>query len=476
LKILVVDDAQLSREAITLNLIEWGYRAEAHANPFTALEALVEGHWDLVLTDLRMPSMDGLQFLKEIKAQSPETAVIIMTAYATVESAVEAIRNGALDYLLKPFHMEQLRVHIEPLRNLLEARQELTSLRRTLGATATKFNMVGDSQEMRNVFKQIAQFADRPANVLITGETGTGKEMVARALHEGSCRKNGLFVPVACGAIPRELAESEFFGHEAGAFTGALKRRQGQLELADGGTLFIDDIDDLPLEIQPKLLRAIQEREYQRVGGERLLKSDLRIIASTKKDLNELVQNERFRQDLLYRIQVLTIDLPPLRKRSGDVPLLARHFMEVKCREWNVSRKVISEEAEQKLIKHKWPGNVRELRHAIEYALAVADGPIVQADDFQLRSAAGMPQDDRIFSLNPGERKELNLRELTQTLEKEAILWALKKSHGDQTRAAECLNMPRTTFIYRLQQMGLIQTTQKKRPRNSATERILFKS
>jgi DNA-binding NtrC family response regulator len=387
LNILVVDDASLSREAIASFLNELGHRAEAHANAFTALESLENGCWELVLTDLRMPSMDGLQFLKEIKARSPDTAVIIMTAYGTVETAVEAIRAGAMDYVVKPFHTEQLRLHIERLNELLRARQELAALRKTVGASYA--GLVGNSPEMQKIHQLIGQFANRPANVLITGETGTGKEMVARALHAQSSRKDGPFIPIACAAVPRDLAESELFGHEAGAFTGAVKRRHGHVEQAHGGTLFLDDVDDLPLDIQPKLLRAIQEREFQRVGGERLLKTDLRVISSSKKDLEALSHEGRFRQDLLYRLQVLALYVPPLRERKGDILVLARHFLDFGAQETGEVPKVLSEEAQQKLVSHSWPGNVRELRHAIEYATAVSTGPVIQAEDLQLRLIPG---------------------------------------------------------------------------------------
>lgn len=458
LNILVVDDAQLSREAIAGFLNESGHRAEPHANAFSALEALDNGRWDLVLTDLRMPSMDGLQFMKEIRTRSPETAVIIMTAYGTVETAVRAIREGALDYVMKPFHTEQLRLHVDRLQELLKTRRELDLLRKNMGTTTEYAGLVGTSPPMQKTYTLIEQFADRSANVLITGETGTGKEMVARALHARSQRKSGPFIPVPCAAVPRELAESELFGHEAGAFTGAVRRRHGHVEMAHGGTLFLDDVDDLPIEIQPKLLRAIQEREFQRVGGERLLKTDLRIIASTKKDLEVLSRENKFRQDLLYRLQVLTIYLPPLRDRRSDILPLARHFLEMNAREANEPPKVLSPQAEQKLTRHEWPGNVRELRHAVEYAVAVANGPTIQSDDLQLRTSPTAQQPDRPFMLHLDALEELDLRALQSDVERETIMWALQKAQGDQGRAAELLKMPRTTLIYRLRQLGLSQS------------------
>ena len=450
--ILVVDDSKISRESTASYLAELGYRAVAHDNAFSALEALDDGRWDLVITDLRMPSMDGLQFLREVKSRAPDTAVIIMTAYGTVETAVEALRRGARDYLLKPFPLEQLRIHVERLLELIKAQEELGTLRRQLGVSTFPGGLVGASPQMKKVFQLIEQFAGRAANVLITGETGTGKEMVARALHEHSSRKNGPFVAVPCGAIPRELAESELFGHEAGAFTSAQKRRRGYVEMADGGTLFLDDVDDLPQDLQPKLLRVIEQREFQRVGGERALKADLRFISSTKRDLEALVHEGKFRQDLLYRLQVLSLALPPLRERDGDIPLLAQHFLGLISRETGGAVKTLSAEAQQRLVAHDWPGNVRELRHAIEYAVAVSPGQTIGADDLQLRRGQ-QKEEDKLFTLTPGAREELDLRALQAELEKQATMWALQRSQGDQSKAAQMLKMPRTTFIYRLRQL-----------------------
>ena len=455
LNIVVVDNTKKIREDIVGILNASGYFAAAHANAFSALEALENDHCDLVLTDLRLPSMDGMQFLKEIRTRSPDTCVIVMTDHGTVESAVQAMRAGASDYVTKPFHPEQLRLHIERLREIQRTRRELEELRRSLGVASDYAGFVGNSPEMRKILQQIDQFADRPGTVLVTGETGTGKEMVARALHARSTKKTGPFVPVACAAIPRELAESELFGHEAGAFTGATKRRRGYIEQAQGGTLFLDDVDDLPMEIQAKLLRTIQEREFQRVGGEGLQKTDLRIIASSKKDLDSLTREKRFREDFLYRLKVLKMYLPPLCKRKGDVLVLAKHFLKIHAIEDARPVKELSPDAVEKLLSHVWPGNVRELRHAIEYAIAVSSGPSIQADDLPLRQTpSGEPE--KPLLLNPGERNELDLRALQAELEKEAILWAMKKTHGDQGKAAVMLGLPRTSFVYRLNRLGIV--------------------
>jgi DNA-binding NtrC family response regulator len=453
LNIVVVDDAKKSREDIAAILNASGYHATAHGNPFSALESLETEQCDLVLTDLQMPSMNGIQFLKEVKARSPETCVIVMADHGTVDSAVQAMRAGASDYVTKPFHPDQLRLHIERLREIQKTRNELEELRKSLGVAANYAGFVGSSPEMLKILEQIEQFADRPGTVLITGETGTGKEMVARALHARSTQRTGPFIPVACGAIPRDLAESELFGHEAGAFTGAAKRRRGYIEQAQGGTLFLDDVDDLSLEIQPKLLRAIQEREFQRVGGEGQLKTNVRFVASTKKDLEALTREGRFRQDLLYRLQVLHLYLPPLRERKGDVLPLALHFLKSYSRENSEPVKLLAPETQTKLLSHSWPGNVRELRHAIEYAIAVSSTATIQADALPLRHSP-FDESGKLLRLDPGERDKLDLRELQAELEKHAILWAMKKTHGDQGKAAEILGLPRTSFVYRLNRLA----------------------
>jgi DNA-binding NtrC family response regulator len=295
LRILVVDDEKLSRVTTTRQLVDAGYVAEGDETPFKALDALKSGVWDVVLTDLRMPSMDGIEFLKEIHKVSPGTSVILMTAYGTVKTAVEAMRSGAVDYLTKPFVFDEIRFRLERLAEERMMRQEVEALRRVLGPAVAYGGLVGHSAGMRSVFEQIEQFAENPSNVLIVGETGTGKELVARALHSLSSRATEPFVPVACAAIPRELAESELFGHEAGAFTGAVRLHRGRVELAREGVLFLDDVDDFPLELQPKLLRVIQEKEFERVGGEKTLRAHMRIISATKTDLSELAKHAKFR-------------------------------------------------------------------------------------------------------------------------------------------------------------------------------------
>jgi DNA-binding NtrC family response regulator len=448
LRILVVDDEKLSRVTTTRQLVDAGYVAEGHETPFKALDALKSGVWDVVLTDLRMPSMDGIVFLKEIRKVSTGTSVILMTAYGTVKTAVEAMRSGAVDYLTKPFVFDELRFRLERLAEERLMRQEVEALRRVLGPSVAYGGLVGHSAGMRNVFEQIEQFAENPSNVLIVGETGTGKELVARALHSLSSRATEPFVPVACAAIPRELAESELFGHEAGAFTGAVRMHRGRVELAREGVLFLDDVDDFPLELQPKLLRVIQEKEFERVGGEKTLRAHMRIISATKSDLSDLIKQGKFREDLYYRLAVLVVSLPPLRQRREDIPLLAQHFLATLARERQVEAKTLPDETLARLLNYAWPGNVRELKHALERAMAVCRGPVILPE--HLSATIQQARTTEPYELNLEVLDKVSFRELSERFERDLIQWALQRAGGNQGKAAELLGIPRTTLQSKL--------------------------
>ena len=450
LRVLVVDDEKINRVILAQRLNTDGYTAEAHESPFTALNALEGSHWDVVLTDLCMPSMNGMQFMKEIKSRSPETSIILMTAYGNVKSAVEAMRDGAVDYMAKPFSFDELKVRLENLSAQRSIRQEVAMLRKAVGGQLEFCGMVGVSAQMRRVFDLIERFADNPSNILIEGETGTGKEQVARALHSKSSNAKGPFVALGCANVPRELAESELFGHEMGAFTGATRRRKGRIEMAQGGTLFLDDIDDMPIELQGKLLRVIQERQYERVGGEQTLTADVRIISASKLDLAGLVAQQKFRDDLMYRLRVLVIPLPALRDRREDIPLLARHFLVMLAKLRKSELKTLSADAMASLLNHKWPGNVREIRHAMEYAIAMSSGSEVTAADLPVNLSPVKASVSSSFSLSIDDAEKVDLRELAEKFEKELMLWALKKAHGHQGKAAEYLSIPRTTLQSKL--------------------------
>ncbi len=450
LRILVVDDEKVNRTILAQRLNTEGYTAEAHESPFSALTALENGLWDVVLTDLCMPSMDGMQFLKEIKVRSPETSVILMTAFGNVKSAVDAMRNGAVDYMAKPFSFDELTIRLENLRSQRSIRQEVAMLRKSVGGQLEFCGMVGASPQMRRVFELVERFADNPSNILIEGETGTGKEQVARSLHAMSSNSKGPFVALGCSNVPRELAESELFGHEMGAFTGATRRRKGRIEMAQGGTLFLDDIDDMPMELQGKLLRVIQERQYERVGGEQTLTADVRIISASKLDLSGQVAQQKFRDDLMYRLRVLVIPLPALRERREDIPLLAKHFLQSLAVLRKADPKGISSDAMAILLNHKWPGNVRELRHAMEYAMAMANGPEISAADLPASLSTTKAVGNSLFSLFLEDASRVDMRELIDKFEQELMLWALTKANGNQGKAAEFLSIPRTTLQSKL--------------------------
>jgi DNA-binding NtrC family response regulator len=430
--ILVVDDEEIVRESLVEWLREEGYNAEAAEDGFKALEKLKERNWDIALVDLKMPKMDGLELLEKIKQESPDTQVIIFTAYATVHTAVQAIKKGAYDYLVKPLDPEEVSLLIERLLKSQELLKEVSFLRKELTKQYRFHDLVSKSPKMQKIFELARTVAKSNSNILILGESGTGKELLARAIHNESPRANGPFVAVSCVAIPDTLLESELFGHEKGAFTDAIAQKKGKFELAHGGTLFLDEIGDISPKMQLTLLRVLEEKEFTRVGGTKPIKVDVRIIAATNRDLQKAVQEGRFRDDLYYRLNVITIQLPPLRERKEDIPLLVQHFIEKFNLQMGKKVERISDEALRILMQYDWPGNVRELENTIERAMVITKGKVITPEDIEI----------------PGLQKSFPPPESEKTLEaveRAHILRVLNETDWNIQRSAQILGIDITT-------------------------------
>jgi two-component system NtrC family response regulator len=453
-RVVVIDDEVNAVAALESLLREDGYEVASAHDGRTGLQLVGRFDPDVVLTDLRMAGMDGLELLARVKETSPETMVILMTAYGTVKTAVKAMKLGAEDYLSKPIDIEELEV---VLQKTLEKRRLLVETRALRERLEEKYhidNVIGESPEMLSVFKTIRQVAPSSASVLLLGESGTGKELFAQALHQLSPRKNRPFVKVACAALPETLLESELFGHEKGAFTGALYSRAGRFEVADGGTLFLDEIGDISPTVQVKLLRFLEEREYERVGGNRTYKVDVRIIVATHRDLQKKVEDGSFRDDLYYRLNVIEIHIPPLRDRRGDIPLLAHHFIKKYAKINGKSIGEVSDEALSLLMRHPWPGNVRQLENAIERAVVLSNERQLTTTHFptltrNVETATMKAPRDQVAI--PGS----TLAEI----EREAILRTIEAAGGSTSRAAELLQISARKIQYKLKeyrQQGIV--------------------
>ncbi|MBH0187375.1 MAG: sigma-54-dependent Fis family transcriptional regulator [Nitrospira sp.] len=453
--ILVVDDEQSLREVLSIMLKRTGYAVTSAADGEEAIELLNKDIFDLVITDLRMPKIDGMEVLKAAKSASPETVVLLITAFASADSAVEAMKQGAYDYLTKPFQVDEVQLII---RNALEKRRLTTEnilLKREMASQSSFSQLVGQSDAMQKVFDVVRKVADSKSNVLICGESGTGKELVARAIHYNSSRNALPFVAVNCSAVPETLLESELFGHMKGSFTGAISNKAGLFEVANGGTVFLDEIGDTTPTIQVKLLRVIQEREFRRVGGTQDVKVDVRIVAATNKDLEKAVADGSFRKDLYYRLDVIPIRLPPLRMRSGDIPLLVNHFLERFSRESGKPLPVLSSEAMCVLLGHEWRGNVRELENLIERVVAFSVGGTVTDTEVQgwlHRSVSVQPQQGVPLELTDDG---VDLEGLVNGIEKDLLLKALERSKWVKKKAARLLRLNTRSFRYRLEKYAI---------------------
>ena len=453
-KILVVDDERGLREVLSIMLKRAGYAVTEAADGEEAIGHVNREIFDLVITDLRMPKADGMAVLKAVKSSSPETVVLVITAFATADSAVDAMKQGAYDYLTKPFQVDEVQLII---RNALEKRRLSTEnilLKREMASQSSFAQIIGQSEAIQKVFDVVRKVADAKSNVLIFGESGTGKELVARAIHYNSARSPMPFVAVNCSAVPETLLESELFGHMKGSFTGAMANKAGLFEVANGGTIFLDEIGDTTPTIQVKLLRVIQEREFRRVGGTQDVKVDVRIVAATNKDLEKAVADGSFREDLYYRLDVIPIRLPPLRLRTGDIPLLVKHFLEKFSQESGKPVPVLTSEAMHVLLGHEWRGNVRELENLIERVVAFSVGAPVSDDDIRgWLHRVVTPQQQGVPTDLPEDG--LDLEGLINGIEKDLLLQALERAKWVKKKAARLLRLNTRSFRYRLEKYAI---------------------
>jgi DNA-binding NtrC family response regulator len=445
MKILIVDDEVVQREMLEGFLVKQGHAAESAADGQTAVRKFREGDFDFVLTDLRMPGMDGIQLLKELRRMNPEVIVVILTAYGTIGTAVEAMKEGAYDYLTKPVDLDELLILARRVERELELNRENRELKEQLRERFKVDYIISASRRMQEALNLVGRVAPSPATVLILGESGTGKELIARALHFSSPRADRPFVKVNCAALPENLLESELFGHEKGAFTGAMARRIGRFEQAHGGSIFLDEIGDLSPSLQMKLLRVLQEKEFERVGSNQTIRSDVRVMAATNRNLEENIRKGTFREDLYYRLNVVTISLPPLRERREDVLPLVDHFLKKYNRENQKTITALSKEARDFLLRYDYPGNVRELENIVERAVVLARDSTLTMQDLP----ANLQEGRREAGLEASTGGESLPRRL-EGIERQMISRALERNRGVQTKAAEELGISERVLRYKL--------------------------
>jgi DNA-binding NtrC family response regulator len=444
--ILVADDESLARKNICRILEEEGYRVHEASDGRAALETVENVDFDLVLTDLRMPEVDGLTILKKVREMSPQTLVVLMTAFASVDTAVEALRLGAQDYILKPVAFEEVLRKVQRLIEHKSLAWEIQMLRREINQGYGPMEIVGRSQSIQSIGSLVEKVAQSNSTILITGESGSGKEVVARAIHLMSPRKDNVFLPVNCSAIPETLMESQLFGHVKGAFTGAANSQEGLFQRARGGTIFLDEIGEMPLGLQPKLLRALESKEVLSVGSVQPVQVDVRIIASTNRELKIEVQEGRFREDLYYRLNVVDIPVPPLRERREDIPLLVEHLIRRHNSEMKKNYKGVENAAMKILMGLPWKGNIRELDNVLERAMILGDGEWVTAKDLPYRDAEESNHQAPVHH---------NLREALKSYEKSHIENVLRETEGDRTRTAHLLGLSRSSLYRKMEKLGI---------------------
>jgi two-component system nitrogen regulation response regulator GlnG len=468
--VLVVDDESSLRWVLRKGLTKAGYDVEEAEDAHTGLRLLRQREFAAVILDINLPGLTGLEALEEIAAVRAGTPVLVITAQNSMSNAIEAMRRGAVDYFTKPFDLDEVLLVLAKVQERRELEAEVSRLRHAAGEVDPLEEMAGRSDAMREVFKRIGQVAARETTVLIRGESGTGKELVARAIHYNSARRHGPFVAVNCAAIPAELLESELFGHERGAFTGAVSRKRGRFERADGGSLFLDEIGDMAPALQTRLLRVLQEKEIERVGGEESVAVDVRILAATNVDLEDAVRRGQFREDLYYRLNVVTVILPPLRDRPDDIPILAEHFIRRGNRELGTAVDGITEEALQRLQRYGWPGNVRELENCVKRAMVLASGRVLGAAEIEAAGFGATPAAVQAAACNSLEadilphlermvgevRGEGDLyRQAVGAVEGPLLRLVLARTGGNQLQAARLLGINRNTLRKKLREAGI---------------------
>jgi DNA-binding NtrC family response regulator len=453
-KILIAEDNDLSRENLAELLSGSGYEVKAVADGKEAIEALGEERYHLIITDLKMPRVDGLELLRYVKEKDPGHLVIMTTGYGTVNTAVDAMKLGAFDYITKPLRDDLVKITVARALSFVQLQQENVVLKDHLREKLDFGKMIGYSDPMKRVFDTIAKVSSSDSTVLIYGESGTGKELVAKAIHFNSERRNQPLVAVNCGAIPEELLESELFGHEKGSFTGAIRTKIGRFEMAQGGTIFLDEIGDMSPSLQVKLLRVIQERNFERIGGLKTISVDVRIIAATNQNLEKAVAEKKFREDLFYRINVIPINLPPLRERDGDIEILADHFLRRFSQQNRKNIARISPEAMRRIMGYGWPGNVRELENLLEMLVVLKEAGDIGVEDLPPKLLPQAREDGRPGRLAmPPEG--LNFNDVVSRFERDLLLQALEKSRGVKNRAAKLLQLNRTTLVEKLKRFDI---------------------
>jgi len=454
-RILVVDDEESIREFLDIMLRKEGYEVTCVEDGQKAIDILKKKSFDLVISDLQMPNVTGIELLKHCRETYSDLLFMMITAFGTAESAVEAMKMGAYDYITKPFKIDEVRINIANALRSRNLEVENRVLRKELQKEYSFQNLVGNSEAMHKIFELIRKVSDSPTNVLVTGESGTGKEMVAKAIHYNSPLKDRPFVSVNCGAIPENLVESELFGHKKGSFTGAVTDKDGLFEVADGGTLFLDEIGELPLSSQVRILRAIQEKTVRRVGGTEDVKVEVRIIAATNRDLEQMVQQGTFRQDLYYRLNVINIRTPALRERRDDIPLLAVHFLQKYSDRFSKAVQTISKEAMDLLKKYDFPGNVRELENIMERTVALESGATVLPES--LPQFVNTPTGRKMVSSDGIEITDegIDLQKVLDQLEKELLVKAIHQANGVKKRAAKLLGITFRSMRYRVEKFSL---------------------